>query len=462
MSAYIEVVKEQRDIGIHYMRWTLGSKGIFILVFLIIVILIVDTSVVKISALIGGLASPTSSVAIFTVMALIASVGQYLILSYIRTRNHEASAQYGSKLLSGLYKLVATIQYGLIVILWVLILQMVFTSSYNTLFLEVVIWINYVLAIGLLGFLSQRFLLWFKSNRNVVVFAYSLAMMVICISALFALVYVTNQFTHSFVGPIVHPALTPVANYESAYNVFNRGYVIASIMAFISTWIATALLLHSYSRKFGRAKYWILVSIPLVYFLSQFQLVFVDVFTSFRISDPILFGIIFTLFFNATIPVGGALFGIAFWSVARNINRKAVKQYMMISAYGMMLLFSSNQAVGLTLVPYPPFGLITVSFFGLASFLVFVGIYSTAISVAQDSELRKFVRRAAVRESKLLDSIGSAQVEQEVIKKVMPLLHSQAQNIKEETGIDSSLTDEEAKQHLEDVLAEVRGSKKSR
>ena len=59
-------------------------------------------------------------------------------------------------------------------------------------------------------------------------------------------------------------------------------------------------------------------------------------------------------------------------------------------------------------------------------------IYSTAISVAQDSELRKFVRRVAVRESKLLDSIGSAQVEQEVIKKVMPLLHSQAHNIEEE------------------------------
>jgi hypothetical protein len=53
-------------------------------------------------------------------------------------------------------------------------------------------------------------------------------------------------------------------------------------------------------------------------------------------------------------------------------------------------------------------------------------------------------------------------VEQEVIKKVMPLLHSQAQNIEEETGIESSLTDEEAKQHLEEVLAEVRGSNKSR
>jgi hypothetical protein len=66
----------------------------------------------------------------------------------------------------------------------------------------------------------------------------------------------------------------------------------------------------------------------------------------------------------------------------------------------------------------------------------------------------------AIRESRLLDSIGSAQVEQEVIKKIMPLLHSRAQNIEEETGIQPSLTDKEARQHLEDALEEVRKSKK--
>lgn len=133
-------------------------------------------------------------------------------------------------------------------------------------------------------------------------------------------------------------------------------------MSFILTWIATVLLLHSYSRKLGRIKYWILVSIPLIYFLSQFQLAFLNIFTPFRLSEPILFGIVYTLFFSATIPAGGVLFGIAFWSVARNLGRDIVKQYMMISAYGMMLLFSSNQVSGLVLAPYPPFGLATVSF----------------------------------------------------------------------------------------------------
>jgi hypothetical protein len=459
MSTYIEVVKAQREIGINHIHDMLGSKGIFILVSFIIIVLIVDTSVVKISAFIGGLASPASSFTIFTAMALIFSVGQYLILSFVRTRIHGAGTQHESKLLSGLYKLVVIIQYVLIVILGALILQMVFTSSYNTIFLKVVIWINYVLAIGLLGFLSQRFLLWFKSNRNAVVLAYSLAMMMICISALFALVYVTNQFTHSFSGPIIRPALTPVANYGSAYNTFNAGYVITSIIAFILTWIATVLLLHSYSRRLGRAKYWILVSIPLVYFLSQFQFVLVDVFTPFRISDPITFGIVFTLFFNATTPVGGALFGIAFWSVARNINRNTVKQYMMISAYGMMLLFSSNQVSGLTLVPYPPFGLVTVSFLGLASFLVFVGIYSSAISVAQDSTLRKSIRGFAIEETRLLDSIGTAQMEREIEKKVIGLTKMHQNRMTKETGVQSSLSEDDIKGYLKQVIKEVQNQK---
>jgi hypothetical protein len=440
----------------------LGSRGIFILVSFIIIAMIVDTSIVKISAFTGGLASSGgSSIAIFTAMALIFSVGQYLILAYIKRRNH-VDSPYGSLRLSRLHKSVSIIQYTLVVIFSALITQMVLTSSYHVLIVGIVIWINYVLAIILLGFLSQRFISWFRSNHNAAVLAYALAMMMISINAVFTLLFLTNQFTHSFSGPIIQPALTPVANYGSVYDIFNAGYVITSIISFILMWIATVLLLHNYSRRFGRAKYWILVSIPLIYFLSQFQFVFVDLFTSFRISQPILFGVVYTLFFDATIPLGGALFGIAFWSVARKIGRNAVRRYMMISAYGMMLLFSSNQATGLALVPYPPFGLATVSFFGLSSFLVFVGIYSSAISVSEDFELRKSIRRYAIEESRLLDSIGMAQMEREIEKRVLTLAKRNQDKMVEETGVQTSLSENDVKQYLEQVLQEVRKQKTRR
>ena len=121
----------------------------------------------------------------------------------------------------------------------------------------------------------------------------------------------------------------------------------------------------------------------------------------------------------------------------------------MISAYGMMLLFCSNQASGLVLVPYPPFGLATVSFFGLASYLIFIGIYSSAISVAQDSELRQSIRGFAIKNSRLLDSIGMAQMEHQIQKRVIALAKQNQDRIREASGIESSLTEEDMKQYLE-------------
>jgi hypothetical protein len=444
--------------GLNKFQRKIGSKTIFILLCCIVIALIVDTSIVKISAFTGGLSSSVSSIAIFTFMAVIFGVGQYFIFGFVRRGNEKNSLNQTLPLIA-IHKPLSITQYVLIAIFGCIILQMVFTSSYNLLFLEVVIWINYGLAFTLLGFLSQRFLSWFKVNNDAVVLAYALAIITISINAVFGLVYMTNELIGK--PAIVQPFLTPVASYGSGFDIFNSGYVITSVMSFILTWIATVLLLHSYSKKLGRAKYWILVSIPLLYFLSQFQLVFLNVFEALRVSEPILYGVVYTLFFSATISSGGVLFGIAFWSVARNIIRDEVKRYMMISAYGMMLLFSSNQLTGLVLTPYPPFGLTAVSFFGLASYLILIGIYSSAITVSEDSKLRYSIRNFARKESRLLDSIGTAHMEKEIEKRVIAVTKQNQDTLVEQTGIQSSLTEEDMKQYLEQVLNEVKKEKAS-
>lgn len=429
----------------------IGSKGIFILISFIVITLIVDTSIVKISAITGGLRSTETSIAIFAIFGVIFAVGQYIILRFTSRVNEKIVNERLQ--FSAIGRVVSIMQYILIAIFASIILQMIITTSYDVQFLQVVIWINYLFAIALLGFLSLRFLSWFRSNRNPVVLAYSLAIMMISINAVFTILYVTNGLMS--MPTSIQPELTPLAIYGGPTTAYGSGYVVTSVLSFILTWIATVLLLHSYSRKFGRAKYWILVSIPLVYFLSQFQPLFLNIFTQFQLSEPILFGVVYALFFSAVIPVGGILFGIAFWSVARNIHSNIVRQYMMISAYGMMLLFSSNQASNLALAPYPPFGLTTVAFFGLASYLTFLGIYSSALSVAEDSTLRQSIRRFAIKESKLLDSIGTAEMEREIQRKVVVFTKRNQDKIMEETGIASSLTEEDVKEYLELVINDV-------
>jgi len=52
----------------------------------------------------------------------------------------------------------------------------------------------------------------------------------------------------------------------------------------------------------------------------------------------------------------------------------------------------------------------------------------------------------------LLDSLGSAQIEQEVIMKVMPLVQQQLDNVKEETGIELSLIEEDVRRYMEHAI----------
>jgi nitrogen-specific signal transduction histidine kinase len=204
------------------------------------------------------------------------------------------------------------------------------------------------------------------------------------------------------------------------------------------------------------AKYWIIVSIPLAYFLSQFQPLFLYSFADLRLSNPVLFGIIYNLIFSISKPAGGVLFGIAFWTISKNLTSKTVKSYLMISAYGMMLLFTVNQPTGLTLIPYPPFGLVTICFMGLSSYMILVGIYSSAISVAQDVKLRQAIRKTAIDQSKLLISIGSAQIEKEIEKKVMAVTQKEKYELIEQTGVQPSLTESDMKQYLDSVLKEIK------
>lgn len=215
-----------------------------------------------------------------------------------------------------------------------------------------------------------------------------------------------------------------------------------------------------YSKKLGKIKYWILVTIPLAYFLSQFQPLFLFTFNEFRLSDPVLFGIVYTLLFSISKPLGGVLFGVAFWIVARNLKDSKVKGYLIISAYGMTLLFASNQPSALLLVPYPPFGLVTVCFMGLASYLLYLGIYSSALSVSEDSRLRRTIRKAALEESQqFLDAIGSAEMEQEIQKKVLRFSKKTKALMEYETGISTSIDDEDIKRYLDEVLIELKGKK---
>lgn len=155
------------------------------------------------------------------------------------------------------------------------------------------------------------------------------------------------------------------------------------------------------------------------------------------------------------------MFGAAFLDASRKIKDEAVKGYMLTSAFGFTLFFISSQIIGtaLPIPPFPPFGFPAILFTGLSSYLVLVGIYSSAISISHDMKLRQSIRREATKEAKLVESIGWAQMENEIANRVMATTKENHDILAKETGIRSSVKEDDMKQYLEDVLKELKKDK---
>jgi len=97
---------------------------------------------------------------------------------------------------------------------------------------------------------------------------------------------------------------------------------------------------------------------------------------------------------------------------------------------------------------FPAFGIASSSFVALASYLFSLGFYCSAVSVSQDDKLRRSIRKYVMEDSKLLDSIGTAQMEQEIEKTVLKITKEQQETLTEQTGVEPSLTEDEVKQYL--------------
>lgn len=59
----------------------------------------------------------------------------------------------------------------------------------------------------------------------------------------------------------------------------------------------------------------------------------------------------------------------------------------------------------------------------------------------------------------ILDAIGTAELEQEIQKKVLTFSKKTKYLLEDETGISSSVDEDDVKRYLEEVLIELKGEK---
>ena len=331
----------------------------FAVVSIVVVVLVIDTSLIKTSILTTSESGSAARINFFIMILSVTIVAQFIILAFVRQETRDIRRKKELHI-HAINTIVTISQSVLTVLLLFIILQIVITSQYNIDLAIAALAISHLLAIIILVILTQRFFSWLKSNRNPIILFYGLASAILAINIATALLFVDLTLSSNQPQNIVPhlgeniPFLIPGSDLSILYATND----ITSIISFMMMWIATCMLLRHYSRKMGKIKFWILVSIPLVYFLSQFFTLSLNLFGPLLSSQSIFYGVLLTLVFTLSKSAGGILFGIAFWTAIRNIHESSVvRNYMIISAYGLVLLFTSNQANVLVTAPYPPFGL---------------------------------------------------------------------------------------------------------
>ncbi|MGI0042417.1 MAG: hypothetical protein ACRD47_01790, partial [Nitrososphaeraceae archaeon] len=164
---------------------------------------------------------------------------------------------------------------------------------------------------------------------------------------------------------------------------------VLSLASFLLMWMATVLLLSQYRYRMGRLKYLSVICIPLIYYLFPFQVYFGDILFPILISSPLIYSAIYVLIFSATRQVGAVLFGLAFWFASGLVHDDRVRRSVLASSIGITILFSTIALTPLRYAVYPPYGMITQALIPLGAYMLFVGIFTSAIHISRDAAVRR-------------------------------------------------------------------------
>ena len=391
-----------------------------------------------------------------------------LLLSIVKDKDSDSGLRRGLTVRQSYFIIVLT-QCLLFGVLLVIIQPIIDLGSYHILSLLAAVYISHISALFFLIFLALTLIDWIIIKRDKVLSLYTISFLLTAFAIMISLVYATLVLTYqpSNIGPSsFHSSLLNVPSSQLA-NSFGTALDVLTIVSIISVWIASAVLLNTYSRRIGKLRYWTIICIPIIYFLFPFEKNFVDIFGSLVTAYPVVFGLVNFLSFSATKQIAALFFSLTFLTASTLVTKHEMRKYLLISAVGITILFGSIKISTLLYATYPPFGIITISFMPIGSYLVFTGLTISATLVARDKALRKEFYNNAKTQLSLLKTIGVSEMEKELIKGYKAIeKHSEISEIKAIPfekdnvreilhNIVDDLDKENVRKILQDVLAEL-------
>ena len=424
--------------------------------YVLIFVLIIDMELSNVADILHRSIRSDIGVTIFIIISVVYLVGQYVLLRYSKLVTLDLRTK--RKDIRFIDLLVFTVQIIVIILFLIVIVEITLGGSYDLIILLIVLIASNGLTAAVMMFLFNRLLRYYKSHPDSGVLSYSISGLIISVTALVTILFMGSVILSKpdFVSaetPVYFPTIAP----GSVLATLNYSFYILSVISFISVWVGTMILLRHYSVKLGKLKFWVAMCLPLAFYLSQILVVTLQLPLPFVNSDSISYTFYYRVIFTVSSTIGGLLFAQPFFIVSKLIVKNSnMRRHLIVLGLGMVLFFVSGSAT-VYHAPFPPFGLPTVAVIGFSSYLLFLGLYSAAISLSEDSELYKLIRTSA-NDWKFFLKLSDSEVENDILSKV----DSVTAVMTRETGITPSVSEADIKDYLMEVLSEVKNEQEKK
>ncbi len=416
-------------------------------------------------------------VILFVLTVLIGyGIGSWILLGYTGRVSKEIRAK--SHFINLMYWSVTVIQFFLLGILLVILFNNAPTS---TRFLSHLVFaVSSIFATIIMGVISFKFFSWYRSSeyKNLTIFFYGIAALTLgasiaedvgtkllmvqevkertlpgtAIEASFQY-KPSEKYDAEVVRKEVNPdttalLITPNSMLEY-YNLLNSTVL---PIAFVFRWLASTTLLRSVYQRIGKLplSFWIILSLPLILYLVGKMPGFFAGESLAGVDEAYRY--YFRILFRAGTIGGNIVFGLAFFVIARKMPSSKIKDYLIITGIGDTIVGIALSTSALE----PTYGAAAHSMVLLASYMFSIGLYVCAISLSQDSSLRKSIRRSKVE---LVDNIGTAEMEQEVRKRILRIVEEGKDKMEEQTGgLSYSVTEKDVKDYIGLLIDERKHS----
>lgn len=360
----------------------LSLKTLSVIFLIVAFFALIDVAISSLVDVYKDFSISPAGISLFLVVTAVLFAGTYVILKITgnEIKGQTKRRAYGYSIT----KVVWIIYYLMVAIVVFVILQLLLFSEYYTGLLSIAPTISYGLAAFIMGSLAYYFFSWFLRSKDLVVLLYGLASVSASVYVvLVAIIFYVEIFTYQQAVTTLESSasFSPIEpGFDEMLTSTLPGILTATTFLFI--WGGTIAILYANIRRIGKTSFWILVTTPIIFFLGTLFTLFPEMQGTLEDDPNSLIIAVYITTFSQIAAV--ALFSTAFFTMARAISYHQVSNYMYITCYG-LTLFSIGIMATVSGAGYPPFGLPVVSLVGPFSFLFFIGLNHSAISIAEDS-----------------------------------------------------------------------------